>query len=142
MTPIEVALSLMLATNPAAPNVGVEAHYGMFTTGAQIVVSRPLEAYGYAGFAPRIDLGGNWRLTPMAGVGVYYEDVPRNIWRDYGNWTFQYIGRVTVSHYLVNGYRIGVTAQQVTNLKSGSLKHGFNTAISGPSIGFVFGRGF
>lgn len=142
MTPIELALIVGMATNPDAPKVGIEAHYSDLVVGGHIVVSEPLEAYGFVGYSPSIKLGGQWKLTPMIGAGVYYEDRPRNIWRDYGNWTLQYIGRITVSHYLVNGYRIGLYAEQITNLKGNSFRHGFNTSISGPSIGIKFGRGF
>lgn len=142
MTPIELAFILGMATNPNAYKVGVEAHYGIAVAGFQMVASAPLEAYSFVGLQPTIKLGGGWSVSPMVAAGVYYEDRPRQIWRDYGNWTLQYQARVVVSYKLDNGYSLGFYGDHTTNLKGDSWKHGFNTAISGPSVGFIIGKGF
>ena len=144
MTPIDLTLAFILgmATNPQAYKVGVEAHYGIAVAGFQVMATEPMEAYAFIGAQPSYSLGGGWKLSPMLAAGVYYEDQPRNVWRDYGHWTVQYQARVTVSYTLANGYAMGLYADHTTNLKGDSWKHGFNTAISGPSVGFIIGKGF
>lgn len=142
MTPLEFAFLVGMATNPQAYKVGVEAHYGPAVIGFQAVASAPFEAYTFVGIQSTYKLGGGWHISPMMAAGVYYEDRPRNVWRDYGHWTVQYQARLVVSYRLANGYSAGLYADHTTNLKGDSWKHGFNTAISGPSVGFVIGKGF